>query len=252
MRFGSLPWVGWFGSQRKGQDAHRRGLAEARGFVERYRPRGSRYFGLESIPVEFRGAVLSHLENLASHIANTEEKDLGDSQWMRELGESLGFLRVVCSGKFSEESQRNFRTHGFDASVERLADLIERPDGPHPSLRGMNLEDAIASVEISLRWFAERPAPQSKKYSAEQARTILALGRKALEASQVPSRPSESARSMPQRLCANCGKANDDDAGFCKSCGQAFGATCSGCGLTQDADAAFCKRCGSRLKTPAE
>lgn len=100
----------------------------------------SKHFNLESLPAEFRGAVLPHLENLAWHVENTEAKDLGDAQSMREVGDALGILHVICSGKFSEETQRNFRTAAFDASVEHLADLVERPGNGLPSLRGLGLE----------------------------------------------------------------------------------------------------------------
>ncbi|MDP9037209.1 MAG: hypothetical protein M3O50_20620 [Myxococcota bacterium] len=135
-RFDSLALVGWFDGKEKRQDAHRRGLAEARGLVDRYRPAGSKYFELEGIPTEFRGAVLPHLENLAWHLENTGETDIGDPQSMREVGEALGVLHVLCSGRFAEETQRNFRTQAFDASVERLAELVEHLTGTCPACAG--------------------------------------------------------------------------------------------------------------------
>ncbi len=233
--------MGLFDSRAKKQEAHRRALAEARAVVERCQDTA------ESIPIEFHQALGLELEELTAHIETTAEKDLGDARLMHQLGESLSYASLFSSGRWSEETQTNARTAFFDTSIEELTGGLEQlNDRTMPSLAAMPLERAIPKVETALRWFAERPVPRSKKYSADQARTMLALAKQSLASHQAKHGGGSAAPHAPaRRPCAKCGKANDPDATFCAACGHALGAlTCAKCGVKQDADAAFCKRCG--------
>jgi hypothetical protein len=45
--------------------------------------------------------------------------------------------------------------------------------------------------------------------------------------------------------CPRCGKANRDDARFCRGCGATLSEACGACGAPLLADAAFCDRCGA-------
>jgi hypothetical protein len=248
--------VGWFG--RRDKDAHHRSLADARQLIERYRIAQTTSFDLGTVPVEFRAALYPRLENLLWHIEHTAESELGDAQSMQELVGDLGFVHVLCSGKFSEETQRNFRTSCFEGAVEGLADMVERPDRFRGTvvegLKSGMLANRIEWVETTLAWFSERPSPQSKKYNAEQTRAILSLGRQALESLRRTNKSSSAgAQSVTPKVCPKCAKENGADAGFRKSCGQALASpVCSVCNLQNDADATFCNRCGNRVGVHAD
>ena len=45
--------------------------------------------------------------------------------------------------------------------------------------------------------------------------------------------------------CPACGAANETDARFCSTCGEALRSACTACGAELPADARFCPACGS-------
>ena len=57
-------------------------------------------------------------------------------------------------------------------------------------------------------------------------------------------------------LCNNCGNRNDEDANFCKNCGENLNdnnldnksQNCHECGYTMIGNAKFCSECGIKLK----
>ena len=59
---------------------------------------------------------------------------------------------------------------------------------------------------------------------------------------------------VANRLCPDCGHANDFDAKFCAACGQQFlvTITCPDCGEPADPGARFCDACGRPLGTRRE
>jgi ribosomal protein L40E len=229
------------------KESHRRALQEAARIVERYAVKGSKIFDLSTLPIEFRSALYPRLENLRFHVESTTDKELGDRDYLRELGEDLGFCVLLTSGKYSKETQQNFRTAAFEGSVERLSAAVERAGKglgrePYES----PLEDLISEVETTLKWFSDLPTPRSQKYSAAQATTLIALARDAIAKRTPPvQRINEPA---PRDECPKCSAANAPDAVFCKRCGAALGArSCRKCGQANDADAAFCNKCGEGL-----
>jgi hypothetical protein len=125
--FASVALVGWF--DRRAKDAHQRLLADARHIVERFQIPGTASFDLASLPPEFHWALRPRLETVLWHVENTTEIELGDAKYMRELREELGFVHLLSSGNVSLETQRNFRTHCFEAAVEGLAKMVEQPGG---------------------------------------------------------------------------------------------------------------------------
>lgn len=55
---------------------------------------------------------------------------------------------------------------------------------------------------------------------------------------------------MPEQLCNNCGKTNEEKARFCTECGSPLGllSICTKCGYKNTIDAKFCPECGTSLQ----
>ena len=212
----------------------------------------------ERIPVEFWEPIGRAMQNIEAHVESTDDRELGNSGVMKELAESVRTVTVLTADKVHPETCRGFRTMYFDGAVERLAEVEERARTQPPmGLFVGSLEDAIEAVEKALRWFSELPSPQSKKYSAEQARTIVTLGKRTLadlqqrvakrDAAPVRAQPATAPAPAP-RACPKCDHSNDRDAKFCESCGLALASrVCSACGVTSSAEATFCKGCGKQV-----
>jgi hypothetical protein len=210
--------------------------------------------------VEFWEHIWLEAEDLQFHVENTDPKDLGNGRLMKELAEAAVMVTTLTGDKIHPDTRRGFRTKYFDEAVERVAELeADAHKLPALNMTADALETAIKSAETALRWFDELPAPQSKKYSAERARTIVTLGKQTLDGLHeklgkrkpapapgvTPAKPT----SVPaSRACSKCGAANDADAKFCESCGLSFAArACSSCNAANKADAKFCKACGKPL-----
>jgi hypothetical protein len=249
--------MGLFDGAKK-KEEHRALLDVARQLLEKIRSPDAP----KRIPVEFWEHIWLEAEDLQFHVENTDPKDLGNGRLMKELAEAAVMVATLTGDQIHPDTRRGFRTKYFDGAVEKCAQLEAEAHKPQILLHltADSLEQAIKSAETALRWFDELPAPQSKKYSAEQARTIVTLSKQTLDGlheklgerrkpapapAPAPAKPT----SVPTaHACSKCGAANDTDAKFCESCGLSFAArACSSCNAANKADAKFCKACGKPL-----
>jgi hypothetical protein len=95
-----------------GKEKHRQLLGEAYKLVAQFLP--GREF---SVPIEFRAALEGKLRNLERHIENTSPSDLGDAESMRELAEDLAIATLIATGRYTQETQRRFRTDAFSSTT---------------------------------------------------------------------------------------------------------------------------------------
>lgn len=68
------------------------------------------------------------------------------------------------------------------------------------------------------------------------------------DAHGAPKKKRAEKKPAPGLTCPHCGVANDDDATWCKACGERVAPVeCAACGTVNDADASFCKSCAAPL-----
>ena len=240
--------VGLFDGNKKEQ--HRALLDEARRLLESLRSPEAR----ERIAVEFLEPIGRAAVNLEAHVESTEASELGKGRVMQELAEDVRLLAILTGDTIHQDTRRRFRTMYFDSAVERLAGLEESARTSRTPLfsNESSLEDAIGPVETALRWFADLPSPQSQKYSADQARTIVTLSKQTLADLRERLAPRRPANAPTTRDCPGCRRSNDADAKFCESCGVPLGSRTCSCGAVSSPEATFCKGCGQRFATKAE
>ncbi len=228
------------------KNTHRRALAEASTLIEKFRvgTADNGYFDVRGVPLEFRAPVHLWLEDLDAYVQDIRESPskLGNKRDFQDLMEALHNCTLIVTGRYSPETQRNFRSQCFEETVERLAEIVGYSGDPN-SLVAMEMRDvrpeAIATLEHALGWFNERPPPREQKFSVNHALAVLQMAKTQLATAASP--PPIAGRT------AQCNHQNNDaDAIFCNTCGLPMKA-CSRCQQANKVNATFCKRCGGAL-----
>ena len=112
------------------------------------------------LPLEYRWWVSLHLETLVCAVHDTEDSELGDRDWIRELSESVTAVRSVAAG-LPDSVRNTFRAEAFARAQGHLDETIAHVARDLATNRSIvfwdgPLEDVLKSAKEAMTWFGKQ------------------------------------------------------------------------------------------------